>query len=297
LPIPADKELSDLQGRLWSVCFSDDFVRVYTCVRSKNQKKQQLRLEFRCERIAGEDGDAVVADVGLRFPAGVSALEVDASGLLPLATGALGERAAKVRATLGLAPFLVPALCTLAAEVQYTLTRGGAPERIASPLDLTLPSTTFLTHLPTSEDEIATYMADHAAELLTEQTAEAVTLQMPGRAAGDVASELPGLVGRCAGLCNLYGIQQQAPAQNKSQKFLMVARPPAASAQPSPLAGQVALPEAARVVCLCAGMPRDGSLDIKVTVKACRKDVCDDVSAQLVSVFRDLVEGRLRTVG
>merc|ERR1711874_664745 len=35
LPRPADKELTELQGRLWSNCFRDEHVGVYACVRSK----------------------------------------------------------------------------------------------------------------------------------------------------------------------------------------------------------------------------------------------------------------------
>lgn len=293
LPTPGDKELADLHGRLWSVCYSDEFLRVYACVRSKNAKKQQLRLELRCERVAG--GDVLVSDVHLRLPTGVTAQEVDTSGVVPLAVGPMAERSQKAKVTLGLTPFLLPADCVLEIELLYGLVRVGGvdQEQICGGMKLRLPATWFLSPSPTSQDEIASYMADHAAQLLMQQSAEALTVQMPGRTSADLAQNLAAVVGRCAGLCNLYGIQQAPATQNKSQKFLMVARPPMHGAA-SPLAGQEALPEAARIVCLCAGTPRDDALDIKVTVKACRKDVCIDVAAQLVVTFRELLEGRLR---
>lgn len=296
LGIPPEKSLSDLSGRLWTLCYRDDHVGVYACVRAKNPRRQQLRIDLRCERILdtpGSDASPSVSDVAWQLPAGVIAQEADAMGFLVLASGALQERSAKVRCTLSRSPFLAPVAFGVAGNLQYSLILGeSAPRRIAAALELRLPATTFLTPAPMTEDEVAEYVAENSAELLKEQTAQAVSLMASGKAAAALSQELPGLVGRCAGLCNFYGIQQQAATQNKSQKFLLVARPPPQG--PSQLVGQEALPEAARVIVLCAGLPKDGMLDIRVTVKSCRKDVCDDISLHLVNVFRECMEGRLR---
>jgi len=299
LATPPEKELADLQGRLWAVCYSDAHIRVYFCVRAKSARKQQLRMEFRVERVLdaeGSDSAAIISGVGLVLPGGLSAQEADTSGVVALAAGALQARSPKAKVTLGLAPFLRPTACALAAEVRYGLApgAGGAPEeRAVAPVELLLPSTAFLVPDPMTQDEVAAFIAERGAELLGEQTAEELKgLAAPGRPAEALAQELPGLVGRCAGLCHFHGLQQQGQGQGSGQKFLLVARPPSPGA--SRLPGQEALPDGARIICMCAGRPREEALDLKITVKACRKDVADDVCRQLASTFRELVEGRLR---
>merc|ERR1712228_919489 len=99
------------------------------------------------------------------------------------------------------------------------------------------------------------------------------------------------------GLSNFSGIQQQSGQDgqtSKGLKFLLVAQPPAPSAVASTLPDQVALPQGARVVCLCAALPKEGALDFRLTVKSARKDVSSDVCDHLLVLFRELVEGRLR---
>lgn len=299
LPAPPEKELMELQGRLWSACFADSHVRVYACARAMNGKKPHLRVDLRCERVVDADGSdaaAVVSGVCLRLPAGVAPLEADASGVVSLVAGTLQDRSAKVKAMLGLAPFVAPIAYPLTAELEYSLARGGAAdgERIVSPLEIRLPSTMFLSPCCLTEDEVATYIADNQSELLSQQAAEAVSLSMPGREADAIAGDLTDLVARCAALCHFHGIQQPGQNQNRGQKFLLVARAPEARGA-SALPGQEPLPEAARLICLCAGLPKDGSLDVRVTIKSCRKDVSSDVAAHLTAVFRELVEGRLRS--
>merc|ERR1712232_942612 len=70
LPVPTEKELTDLQSRLWAPCYRDNNIAVYACVRSKNVKKQQLRIDLRCERVA-QDAAVSISDVALALPAGV----------------------------------------------------------------------------------------------------------------------------------------------------------------------------------------------------------------------------------
>merc|ERR1719482_1457746 len=111
---------------------------------------------------------------------------------------------------------------------------------------------------------------------------QVLNLSLPGKSAEDVAKALPILVGQCAGLCHFHGIAHAA--SEKGQKFLLVAQPPVANA--TAVDGAEALPEGSRVICLCAGLPREGSLDMRITVKSCRKDVSEDVGAQLVVIFR-----------
>jgi len=288
--VPPEKELSELQGRLWSQCYRDEHIAVYFCVRQKSFKKQQLRVEMRCERVGSTPGSSVSA-VAVRLPAGLPVQEADGAGLVILVPGELVERSAKVKLNVGLAPFLAPAACPLRLQLQYGLaTMGAAGSTETGSLELPLPATTFLEPLSMTEDAMADYIGQHGATMLGHQTAQAVNLSTPGKGAEAIASELPGLVGAAAGLCHFHGIRGAASG---AQKFLLVASPPAAQAQ-SPLEGQAALPPGARIVCMCAGLGREGSLDLKVTVKSCRKDVCDDVCSQLLSIFRELVEGRLR---
>jgi len=291
LPAVPEKELTEFQGRLWSQCFRDEHLAVYVCVRSKNARKQLLRIELRCERVGGTP----LSDVVLRFPAGVAVQEAGTEGQVSLAAGELQERSAKVRLNISLASFLAPAACGLACELQYALASQAecaGPVSAVAALELRLPATTFLAPVAMSEDDVGMFM--RSTSLLDHQTVQAVKLSAPGRTTEALSEELPGIVARGAGLCYLHGIQQRAAAAaGKCQKFLLVAQPPAASGQ-SALPGQQALPEGARVICLCKGTAADGLLELMVQVKSCRKDVCDDVSAQLAGVFRELVEGRLR---
>lgn len=300
LPVPPEKELGDLQGRLWAACFLDEHLGVYACVRSKNARKQLQRIDLRLERIAGvEEGASATASVtcvSLVLPDGVSAAEAS-GGAVALVAGELQERSAKVKINLGLAPFVAPVTCTLDCELRYTLTRNGAAQAVALPLQLQLPATSCLSPALTTEDEIAEYIAQNR-ELLREQVCQTASLAPPGRDAAALTAELPSLVGRCVGLCSFTGIQQrQAPGKDGQpavgQKFLLVAQPPAAQA-PSALPGQTPLPQGSLIVCLCACKTEDGQLDIRLTVKSARQDVSTDVCAQLVATFRELIEGRLR---
>ncbi|CAK0873041.1 unnamed protein product [Prorocentrum cordatum] len=293
LPVPPEKELGELQGRLWSQCFRDGHVAVYFCVRQKSFKKQQLRVEMRCERVGSVPGSAVSA-VTVALPSGLSAQEADGAGVVVLVPGELVERSAKVKLNLGLAPFLAPAACPLQLQLQYMLAAdGSAASTETGSLELPLPATTFLEPAAMTEDAVAEYIGQHAATMLSQQAAQAVNLNAPGKSAEALADELPGLVGTAAGLCHFHGIRGAASGASKGQKFLLVANPPAQQAQ-SPLQGQVALPAGARVVCMCAALGKEGLLELKVTVKSCRKDVCDDICSQLLSIFRELVEGRLK---
>lgn len=301
LPLPTlpEKELAELQGRLWSMCYSDDRVRVYYCIKSKNARKQLLRIELRCEKVDSQDLQVRLSDIAVRFPAGVAVQEAGEGGLLSLSAGELQDRA-KVRATIALAPFLAPITCVLQCELQYSFVCH-VPEacigqdftRTTQCVELQLPSTTVLVPAVMNEDDLAAFMAQRSAELLSNQTAQTLSLSVPGRSTAAICEELPAIVGRAAGLCHFHGLQHDAgSSQSKGQKFLLIAQPPPTGQ--SILPGQEPLPNGALVVCLFSGLGRDCGLDIRVTVKACRKDVCDDICSQLTSVFQDLVEGRLR---
>jgi len=139
-----------------------------------------------------------------------------------------------------------------------------------------------------TEDDIAEYIAQNSTALLSHQTAQALSFAVTGN-----STDLLSVVGRCAGLCHFHGILNASSDQSKGQKFLLVAGP-ASSASTSALEGQLPLPANANIVCLCAGLERDSSIELRVTVKACRKDIADDVCSQIATTFRELVEGRLR---
>eukprot|EP00441_Pelagodinium_beii_P042722 CAMPEP_0197631922 /NCGR_PEP_ID=MMETSP1338-20131121/8918_1 /TAXON_ID=43686 ORGANISM="Pelagodinium beii, Strain RCC1491" /NCGR_SAMPLE_ID=MMETSP1338 /ASSEMBLY_ACC=CAM_ASM_000754 /LENGTH=1034 /DNA_ID=CAMNT_0043203463 /DNA_START=17 /DNA_END=3121 /DNA_ORIENTATION=- len=293
LPVPPEKELTELQGRLWSVCYRGEHIAVYACMRSPN-RKQLLRVDLRCERV-NPGAPVRISDVALRFPDGVSAQEVDASGCVSLCPGELQQRSAKVKANLASAPFVSAEAFSLACELRYLLAQTGEGEEAqpASPqsaeLELRLPATTFLVPRVMTEDSIAEYIAANSAEMLSHQTAQALTLT----ATTSTAIDLTALVGRCAGLCRFHGIQQPASAQTKGQKFILVAGPPASTGA-TVLEGQKPMPANANIVCMCAGIVRDTSVELRVTVKACRKEIADDVCSQLANTFRELVEGRLK---
>eukprot|EP00931_Biecheleriopsis_adriatica_P101381 TRINITY_DN76532_c0_g1_i1.p1 TRINITY_DN76532_c0_g1~~TRINITY_DN76532_c0_g1_i1.p1 ORF type:complete len:1040 (-),score=270.14 TRINITY_DN76532_c0_g1_i1:195-3314(-) len=287
LPVPPEKELTDLQGRLWSVCHRGEHLALYACVRSPNFRKQLLRIDLRCERVIAESS-TLVSDVALRFPGGVSSQEADASGMVSLAQGELQQRSAKVKANISTAPFVSPGAFDLKCELHYTLTsaEGAAPKKENVAFQLRLPATTFLVPRKMSEDELGEYVAS-AGDLLGHQTSQALSLT-----SSSGAVDLPSLVGRCAGLCRFHGLQQAASEQAKGQKFLLIAGPSPAEA--APLEGQQPLPANAIVMCMCAGIVRGSTVELKVNVKTCRKDVSDDICSQLANTLRELVEGRLR---
>eukprot|EP00930_Biecheleria_cincta_P032503 TRINITY_DN22567_c0_g1_i1.p1 TRINITY_DN22567_c0_g1~~TRINITY_DN22567_c0_g1_i1.p1 ORF type:complete len:1069 (-),score=197.76 TRINITY_DN22567_c0_g1_i1:78-2870(-) len=291
LPIPPEKELADLHGRLWSLCSRGDHVAVYACVRSPNLKKQLLRIDFRCERLNPGDS-AVVSDVALRLPAGLSAQEADASGLLMLAPGELQQRSQKVKANVGTAPFVSPGVCALECDLQYKLTpKEGDAQSAASQnmkIDLRLPATTFLVPRSMAMDDVAEYMQEHAQGLLSHQTAQALSLTSPGRAV-DVVD----LIGRCAGLCRFHGIRQSDVDQTKGQKFILTGAPPANTGAPL-FNGQTPLPHNAVIVCMCLGKVEGTDIQLQVRVKSCQKEISDEICSHLASTFRELVEGRLR---
>jgi len=294
LPVPSEKELAELGGRLWSMCYKDEHIALYFCTKSKNTKKQSLLINLRCEKVL-QGVTSTLADITIKLPAGQSALEADASGVLTIHAGELADRSAKVKLNLGMAPFTNPLSGVLACQLQYSLSTpgGGADaQKIVNNIDLGLPPTSFLVPAPMSEDELATYIADNGAVCLNQQTAQALSFSAPGVSVEALAESIPGLMGRCAGLCHFHGIQQSSLGSVPSvagtpQKYLLVARPPSQ--------GESCMPEGSRVVCLCAALPKaDGCLDVRVTVKSCRKEVCDDICAHLGTIFRELVEGRLK---
>jgi len=290
LPLPPEKELAELQGRLWSLCYRDSNIAVYVCIKSKNTRKQLLRIELRCERMGARDAGVGVSDVKLKFPVSVAAQEADAEGFVSIVTGGLQERSAKVKVNLALTVFLTPAICLLSCEVHYSLISQGNAMPTTGMVELQLPGTTFLVPSLMTEDDISDYFQQHTAQLL--QAVQTVNLSVPGRSAESLHEELPTIVGRGAGLCHFHGIQQPCASLSSGQKFMLTAQPPAGT--DSPLFGQEPLPSSARIVCLCRGLAKEGTLDLSVKVKACRKDVCQDTASHLVAVLKELVEGRLR---
>eukprot|EP00403_Amphidinium_massartii_P006748 CAMPEP_0178383736 /NCGR_PEP_ID=MMETSP0689_2-20121128/7152_1 /TAXON_ID=160604 /ORGANISM="Amphidinium massartii, Strain CS-259" /LENGTH=990 /DNA_ID=CAMNT_0020003959 /DNA_START=114 /DNA_END=3084 /DNA_ORIENTATION=+ len=272
----SDKELTDLQGRLWGGVPRNEHLCLYACVRNRNAKKQLLRIDLRCERVNASP-DATVSAVSLRFPEGIAAAELDAAREAVLCAGEMIERSDKVKVHIGLAPFALPASFSLACELCYSVS--GAEERTTVPVRIGLPPSIQLASVAMAEDDVASYMAEFAASLLGEQSGQVVSLPLPASTVENVSSRLSILVSRCAGLCNFHAIQP-LPASvqpGKGQKFLLVARPFAQGLGAAPLLdGQERMPENALIVCLCAFTSKDSALDIKLTVKSCRKDVSDD---------------------
>ena len=277
IPVPPEKELTELQGRLWTVCHRGPHLAVYLCVRSPNARKRQLRLDLRCERL---ESTGEISDVALCF-SGVQ-LQEDASGRIFLANGVLPQRSAKVKAILDTNPFVSPGAFDLHCELEYMVkkTEGEEAEQQRLPVELRLPATTFLVPQAMSEDAIADYVSSNT-ELLSHQSAQAVSFEKS-------ISDLPTLVGRCAGLCHFHGIQQ---ASGEDMKFLLVgaALPPRTTA----LEGQEAAPPNALVICRVAALTRGSGCEMRITVKAYHKDVTDQICSQLVTTFRELMEGRL----
>eukprot|EP00929_Paragymnodinium_shiwhaense_P048254 TRINITY_DN24421_c0_g1_i1.p1 TRINITY_DN24421_c0_g1~~TRINITY_DN24421_c0_g1_i1.p1 ORF type:complete len:1074 (+),score=312.77 TRINITY_DN24421_c0_g1_i1:150-3371(+) len=298
LPTPSEKELTDLEGRLWAVVHRDDFVVVYACVRSPNTRKQLMRLDFRCEKVQGAAG--AVSSVSIKMPSGLAVQEASPDGDVLLHEGELVDRSAKVKANLGLSEFLTPRLQNLVCLVKYFVQ---SPEASGSTLmekelAIPVPATNMMVAEATNEDDIAEYIATYQQTLLTQQTAQQVAFELAGRTADDLAADIPKIVGRCAGLCHLHGIQQQvADSSKKGQKVLLVAKPLSAlgaAGRASSLPGQEPLPENAKIVVLCAGLPKEGGMDFKLTVKAADKSVADDICSHMVAILREIVEGRLR---
>eukprot|EP00928_Gymnodinium_smaydae_P057991 TRINITY_DN4120_c0_g1_i5.p1 TRINITY_DN4120_c0_g1~~TRINITY_DN4120_c0_g1_i5.p1 ORF type:complete len:180 (-),score=41.64 TRINITY_DN4120_c0_g1_i5:90-629(-) len=164
---------------------------------------------------------------------------------------------------------------------------------VSSALELALPATAFLTAVPISEDFIADYVSSHG-DLLAQKADQTLRLEFPELGEEAIRNELPGLVGRCAGLCNFFGLQQRA---GTGQKFLLVSSPPAAVAGQAPVEGKEALPAEARVVCMCVLAASEGAANLSLKVKSCRKEVSDDIGNQLAATFRELAQGRLRATG
>ncbi|CAE7746290.1 Ap3d1 [Symbiodinium pilosum] len=281
LPTPPEKELTELHGRLWT-CHRGRHIAVYACVRSHNLRKQQLRIDLRCER-TDVDSSQVVSDVMMSFPSAVTLLEVQAPGLV-LVQGPLQQRSAKVKALVSTTNFRSPGVVALRCEVDYSLaSESEEAKQEKEPFELQLPATTFLVPQPLSEDDISEYMSQHAAELLNHKAVQAVSFASAGQL--DVSM----LVGRCAGLCHLAGIRQAVP-QSQDLKFIL-----AGTCLPStdvPVEGQP--PPNAKIICMCVAMVRESNLELKVTVKAYRQEVADEIGLHIANTFRELVEGRLR---
>lgn len=299
LPFPPDKELLELQGRLWSLCFKDDHVGIYMCVRSKNMKKKQLRIDLRCEKVS-DAAEALVSAVRLRLPAAVAAQEADAEGAVPLVPGELQDRSGKTKANFSLAPFVSPTTARMPCQVLYKLSAGGADATdAAKDVEVELPCTTFLSPAVMSEDDIAAYIADNGERLLSAK--QALSCSQTGRSADELVLALPHIVGRCAGLCNFHGFQQQVPAgagaggKPQGRKFILVAQPCGPGDAQASAFGQEAMPASARVICLCSFLPKEEVLDVKLTVKSQCKEASEDIGAQLAAVLNELLEGRLRT--
>merc|ERR1719343_1762074 len=85
--------------------------------------------------------------------------------------------------------------------------------QVSVALELRLPATTFLTPLASPVDEVQEYIQTNASKL--SKGDQALSLAMPNKDAKAVADELPALVGRCAGLCYFYGVQQSGAEQGK----------------------------------------------------------------------------------
>jgi len=297
IPMPSEKQLTELQGRLWSQCFRNDHVAIYVCVRSKNTKKNLLRVDLRCERVscAMENSAPSIADVVLRLPREVAAQEADAAGDVKLVVGELRERSDKVKVKLSLTCFSAPVTCAVDCEVNYSLSEmapDDSPKKAVSmAMALQLPATAFLAQLETTDDDVAEYLLQHTAEL--QSSSQTVSLNLPGQDADSVWHNIPHIVGRCAGLCNFFGLQQnQGQGQIETHKFILSSQPlvnRAASFQE-----QSALPEGSRIICRCVGKAKNEGLELTVSAKSCSKKVCEDVCTQLASVFSELVEGRLR---
>ncbi|CAE7456445.1 Ap3d1 [Symbiodinium natans] len=281
LPAPPEKELADLHGRLWT-CHRGRHVAVYACVRSPNLRKQQLRIDLRCER-TDVDPSMVVSDVMMSFPAGVSIQEVEPPGQLTLVQGPLQQRSAKVKAVIGTTSFRSPGVIPLRCEMEYTLATEGDGVSLSKPFELQLPATSFLVPQPMTEDDVSEYMSQHAAALLSHKAVQAITFS-------SAELDLSTLVSRCAGLCHLAGIQQAVSSQSKDLKFILVGSclPPTEA----PPEGQP--PPNAKIICMCAAMVRDTELELRVTVKAYEQEVAEEIGLHLANTFRELVEGRLR---
>merc|ERR1711971_390441 len=160
-------------------------------------------------------------------------------------------------------------------------TQQGGEQACSTAFSISVPATNMMVPEATTEDDIAEYIATHQQSLLTQQSAQQLSFELVGKSADQLAAELPQLLGRLVGMCRFFGIQQQSAAANKGQKFLLVAKPLGAPAGQSRLPGQTPLPAKSKIVSLVAGLPKDGGMDFKLTVKAPEKEVCDGVLEQM----------------
>ena len=147
----------------------------------------------------------------------------------------------------------------------------GQTTDVRGKVDLRLPASTFLTVAPTSEDEIATYMSEHP-ELNTQQSGQAVSLSSPGSHRQEVRQ--PVQLPRNPALRGLRPRERSKFSPGRTTSGVRHGGPDVTQrfARDLPLR----------------------TLDMRLTVKCCRKNVCDDVCAQLADTFRELVEGPLR---
>jgi len=313
LPIPAEKDLTELQGRLWFVCFQDENVCIYMCIKNRSIKKQTIRVDLRCDK----KGNGSVADVALKLPEGITVQEAE-GGVMKLHEGALAGPSGKVKMTMNLGPFSqTPKGAAAKFPLCYTLTPPAAPAPAPAPaappaegaegepapapipeapapptpqsitkvLDLALPGTIGLAPVQMSEDEVSNYIATHAQDHLGQQSAQALAFNSVTNP-DEVVTKLSIIVAKAAGLCYLHGIQQGAgaAAPGGAQKFLLIGTP----------LEQGTLPQGARIVGLCAGAVKDGVLQMRVTMKSSDADISAAVATQFNSMLKELLEGRLK---
>jgi len=275
LQTPSDKELLDLQGRLWAMCYRDDNIGMYVCIKSKNPKKQLLRLDIRCEKI----GEVNVSQVDLKLPADIRAQEADSTGTLVIVPGELQERSPKVKMNLDLTCFVSPMLCSFTCEIQYHTSE--SESSIVGAVQLSLPLTTLLAPSPMSSDEVSSATSQNA-EFFSQKADQDLKLEVPGRNVEEMCRDMPVLLGRCAALCNFYGLLQTPSPQ--VWKLLLVACPPKCWG----------LPDAAFFVCLCSAKVSGEILNLRIAGKSCRQEISEAIVSRVGSVLRELVEGRLR---
>lgn len=294
MPTPSEKELTDMEGKLWSVVYKDQFITVYACIRSPNTRKQLMRVDLRCEKASDAPGSVKTVRLSVKD---LTVQEAGPDGFLILHEGELVTHSAKMKANIVLTDFLTPRAQPFSCVLQYgfELPDGSGEQSSGDkPFNISVPATNMLVPEATTEDDIAEYIATNAQTLLTQQTAQQLSFELAGKTADQLSVELPQLVGRLVGMSRFFGIQQQSAAANKGQKFLLVAKPLGAPGQTSRLPGQTPLPENAKIVALVAGLPRDGGMDFKLTVKSSGKEVCDGLCEHMVATLKELVEGRLR---
>jgi len=265
----SDKELLELQGRLWASCFSDANICVYTCVKSKNSKKQLLRMDVRCEKL----GSSTISNVTLKLP------NSDGLSNVVLVQGDLQEHSAKVKINLDLASFKSPLTGPFVCEIRYDK-EGNS---VAGTAEVGLPITAFFTPALMSSDEISIFVSENHA-LVSQQFGQEVEFESVGTTEDALTQSLPAMMGRCAALCHFHGLMQ-APGPN-GYKFLLIGRPPRVWL----------LQEGAVFVCFCKAQVKATKLKFRITVKSCLQDVSAAIVSNLVDILRELAEGRLRII-